>query len=78
MKYKKLTDIKENELSVIHEIKGEHASKKLEALGLRPGGKITKISSHFWKGPVTIRSGRMKIAIGHGLADKIIVESHEK
>jgi len=47
---------------------------RLEALGIRPGKKITKISAHFWRGPVTVIVDKTKIAIGHGMAQKIVVE----
>jgi ferrous iron transport protein A len=57
------------------EIKGGQGLKdRLLSLGIRPGKQIRKISSHFWKGPVTIMIGQARIAIGHGMAEKIMVE----
>ena len=53
---------------------GEGTKKRLEALGIRPGVELTKVSSHFWKGPVTVRVGKTRVAIGHGMAQKIVVE----
>ncbi len=47
---------------------------RLNAMGIRPGKKITKISSMFMRGPVTLQVGRMQAAIGHGMAAKIVVE----
>jgi len=47
---------------------------RLNAMGIRPGKKITKVSSMLMRGPVTIRVGNARVAIGFGMANKIIVE----
>ena len=47
---------------------------RLDSLGIRKGKKITKISSMLMRGPVTIQTGRTHVAIGHGMAHKILVE----
>ncbi len=47
---------------------------RLSALGIRPGKRITKISSMFMRGPVTIQVDRAQVAIGFGMASRIIVE----
>jgi ferrous iron transport protein A len=47
---------------------------RLNALGIRPGKRITKVSSMLMRGPVTIQSGSTQVAIGFGMANKIIVE----
>lgn len=47
---------------------------RLSALGIRPGQKITKVSSMFMRGPVTIQVGNAQLAIGFGMAQKITVE----
>ena len=60
------------------EIQGGHGLiNRLSALGIRPGKKITKISSMLMRGPVTIQSGNARIAIGFGMANRIIVELEE-
>ncbi len=57
------------------EIQGGHGLvNRLSALGMRPGKKITKVSSMLMRGPVTIQSGNTRIAVGFGMANKIIVE----
>lgn len=48
--------------------------RRLEALGIRPGKKVTKISSMFFRGPVTLRIDNAQVAIGFGMANRIIVE----
>ena len=50
---------------------------RLNALGIRPGQRITKVSSTPMRGPVTIKIGNAQVAIGFGMANKIIVEPIE-
>ena len=60
------------------EIQGGHGLvNRLNALGIRPGKKITKVSSMLMRGPVTIQIGNGRVAIGFGMANKIIVELEE-
>lgn len=47
---------------------------RLNALGIVPGKRITKISSMLARGPVAIQVDRAQLAIGYGMANKIIVE----
>ena len=57
------------------EIQGGHGLvTRLSALGIRPGKRITKVSSMLLRGPVTIQSGHTRVAIGFGMANKIIVK----
>jgi ferrous iron transport protein A len=56
---------------------GMGLANRLSALGVRPGKKITKVSSMLMRGPVTIQSGNTRMAIGFGMANKIIVEIEE-
>jgi len=67
-----LTDLNSNETAVIKTIGGgPGVVSRLMSMGIRPGVNITKISAHFWRGPVTVRVGRTKLAIGYGMAKKI-------
>ncbi|MBU0570626.1 MAG: ferrous iron transport protein A [Candidatus Omnitrophica bacterium] len=71
----RLTELDTDRTVVVKEVEGTTNMKmRLESMGIRPGVKVTKISSHFWKGPVTLKVGRAKMAIGHGMAKGIIVE----
>ena len=65
---------KNNSAKVVKIEGGTVFHKKLESLGLRLGGKIKKLSSSVFGGPVVIRVGRTHIAIGKGIASKIFVE----
>jgi len=52
--------------------------QRLEAMGIRSGVSITKISDHFLYGPVIILVGRTQLAIGYGMAVKILVKRERK
>ena len=75
-----LAQMKQGDKSTIVEIRGGYGLiKKLENLGLRPGIKITKVSSQLIHGPITIQVGNSQVAVGFGMAQKIILEqSNEK
>lgn len=47
---------------------------RLNNMGLHLGRDIIKINHLALRGPVTVKMGRSTIAIGHGVARKIIVE----
>ncbi len=53
---------------------GRGMTAKLEALGIRPGVVITKVSGQIMRGPVIVRVGNTQIAIGFGMARRVIVE----
>jgi len=53
---------------------GPGLARRLEALGIRPGKRITKVSSMFMRGPVTLQIDHYQVAIGHGMAGRILVE----
>ncbi|MCK4852571.1 MAG: ferrous iron transport protein A [Candidatus Omnitrophica bacterium] len=70
-----LTELDTDKTATIRSIEGGiGAAARLESMGIRAGVRITKISAHFWKGPVTVLVGKSKVAIGHGMAQKIVVE----
>jgi ferrous iron transport protein A len=47
---------------------------RLNTLGIIPGKKITKISSMVMRGPVTIEIDRTQVALGFGMARRILVQ----
>ncbi|MFC1898931.1 ferrous iron transport protein A [Chloroflexota bacterium] len=60
---------------VVVQIQGGHGPvNRLNPLGIRPGKSVTKISSMIMRGPVTIEVDRAQVAIGFGMARRIIVE----
>jgi len=56
---------------------GRSLINRLNALSIRPGQRIAKISSMFMRGPVTVKVGNAQVAIGYGMAKKIMVEPGE-
>lgn len=50
---------------------------RLEALGIRVGSQIIKKSALIGFGPVIVLVGNTEIAIGHGMASRILVEVKE-
>ena len=60
---------------IVVQIQGGHGLvNRLSALGIRPGKRITKIGSMLMRGPVTIQVDRAQVAIGFGMARRIITE----
>lgn len=53
---------------------GRGLTGRLNALGIIPGKRITKISSTLMRGPVTIEVDRTRVAIGFGMASRILVQ----
>jgi len=70
-----LTQLRPGETGVVEEVQGGHGfARKIQSMGLRQGKRITKVSSHFWRGPQTVKIGHFQIAIGFGMAKKIIIQ----
>ena len=56
-------------------ISGGHGiAGKLEALGIRQGQEIKKISDQWMKGPILLQHGNSQVALGFGMASKVLVE----
>lgn len=70
-----LTEMRPGESGVIADIEGGFGmTKRLQNMGVRPGKKITKVSSQLWRGPQTVQVDNTKIAIGFGMAKRVFVE----
>ena len=50
---------------------------RLDALGIRPGVVLQKISGSYLRGPVTVKVGNSRMAVGFGMAGKIILDIEE-
>ena len=73
-----LTQMKPGETGVIKELcGGMEFMRRIQSMGIRPGRRIRKVSSHFWRGPQTIEVDKARVAIGFGMAKKIIIELDE-
>jgi ferrous iron transport protein A len=70
-----LTRLQEGESGVVVDVQGGHGLiRRLESLGIRAGKKVTKVSSQLMRGPVTVRVDNSEVAMGFGMARKIVVE----
>ena len=67
--------MKQNQKGKVVEISsGSRLENKLMSLGIYKGREITKLGHIALKGAVAIKVGRSVLALGHGMAGKIIVE----
>jgi ferrous iron transport protein A len=48
--------------------------RRLDSLDIRPGKKVTKVSSTLFHGPITLRVDSGRVAVGFGMARRILVE----
>ena len=70
-----LTKISAGERGIISAIEGGYGLvSKLDAMGIRIGKEVTKVSAQWMRGPVLLRQGNTQVAIGFGMAQKILVE----
>lgn len=73
-----LIQLKSGQRGVIVEIQGGPGLiRRLENMGIRAGRKISKIGAHFWHGPQIIKVGNSQVAVGYGMAKKIIIEAEK-
>jgi len=71
-----LTEMKTGQTGTVVGVLGGHGLiRRLDALGIRPGKKVTKLSSTLFRGPVMLRVNNAQVAVGFGMARKIIVEA---
>lgn len=54
---------------------GPTLQSRLMSMGVYRGREITKLSNSVFRGPVAIKVGRSVLALGYGMAHKIIVEA---
>ena len=62
---------------VLQILSGHGMIERLGALGIRPGLRVTKVNSSFMRGPVTVRFGNTQVAVGFGMASRIVIEPEE-
>ncbi len=69
-----LIEMKSGERAVIKVLPEGEAAQRLEALGLRSGKEIEKISCMPFGGPVTVLLEGLHFAVSHGMAELIVIE----
>ena len=69
-----LSRLEAGQSGIVVEVQGGQGMiNRLGALGIRPGKRITKVSSMFMRGPITVQVGNGRVAIGFGMAKRIVV-----
>jgi len=70
-----LADMKSGQKGRIVQIDGGGGmTRRLDALGLRVGKQIKKVSKQLMRGPVIISHGNTRAAVGFGMTQRIWVE----
>ncbi len=74
-----LVDLKNGDKAVVSGFDGGYGLvKNMENLGIRQGVGVKVVSRHFMRGPVVVLVGSSRVAIGFGMAKKIVVELGHK
>ncbi|MCF7908057.1 MAG: ferrous iron transport protein A [Candidatus Omnitrophica bacterium] len=69
-----LVELKDGQAAKVVSIDGgKNSQEKLKNLGLREGVIVKKIRGMFTHGPIIVKAGQTEIALGRGLAVKVIV-----
>lgn len=61
---------------VIRVYGGWGVQRRLQALGIRPGATVTKVSAPLGPGAIVVAAGGGQAALGYGVARKVIVEMY--
>jgi len=70
-----LVQMRPGQKGKIVEINGGYGLvRKLEALGIRTGKEITKVSNQLMRGPVLLQHNNTQAAVGFGMASRVLVE----
>ena len=70
--------LRAGESGVVRRIEGGRGIlRKLEALGVRPGKVVVKVSTVFMGGPVTVTVDGRQVAMGRGIAGRVFVETQQ-
>lgn len=71
-----LTDMKPGETGKVSSIRGGFGvGRNLENMGIRTGTRIKKVSQQAMGGPVIVQAGNTQVAMGFGMAGKVLVET---
>lgn len=75
MKNLSLIQMKRNQKGRVAAISAGHSlQSRLMSMGIYKGSQITKLSHFALRGPVTIKVGRSVLALGHGMAGKVMLD----
>lgn len=70
-----VVDMNAGETGKIVGLQGGHGMmRNLESMGIRIGTQIKKVSQQLMSGPVVVSHGNTQVAIGFGMAQRVMVE----
>ena len=70
-----LVEMNVGKTGTVIEMHGGHGMERnLEGMGIRIGSRIKKISQQIMNGPVVLSYGNTHVAVGHGMAKRLMVE----
>lgn len=73
--FSSVASLAEGESATMVEVAGGgHLQARLANMGLRAGKTITKLGALPGRGPVTVKVDGCRVALGHGIAHKVLVE----
>jgi ferrous iron transport protein A len=74
---KLLTELKPGEQGTVAAVHGGRGLQaRLRSLGLIEGQTVRKLSAMAWGGPVVVEIRRTQVAIGRGMAARILVRTN--
>ena len=70
-----LVNMRPGQSGILVEFLGGHGMvRRLDALGLRLCKRVRKVSSMLMRGPIVVEVDGFQVAIGYGMAARMIVE----
>jgi ferrous iron transport protein A len=57
---------------------GRGAAGRLGAMGIRPGVVLKKITGQPFGGPIVVQAAHSRVALGYGMAKKVLVEIDDR
>ena len=60
--------------NIVQILGGRGVNDRLTAIGIRQGQRITRIGGMYLRGPVTVQVEKTQVAIGFGMASKILID----
>ncbi|HOO77427.1 MAG TPA: FeoA family protein [bacterium] len=71
----RLTELRDGETALVVGFEeGAGGAARVAAMGLRVGKTVTKISGMPFKGPIVVQVGGTRIALGHRMGARVLVE----
>jgi len=73
-----IDQLRSGESGIVREITGGRGMmQRLETMGVRPGKTLVKVSAIFMGGPVTVMMDGRQMAMGRGIAKRVLVEKRK-